>query len=182
MANKKQAFGEAVTPFTMKGSPHKLGTIEGTAAHKASMAKAKAFTVEQTRTSGDPSLVTAGSELGSSYVPGAIDYGIEAGFKIDSKDKKKKKNGEKKKNGKKKDEPKKDKEIKLEKTSELGDFGTEAKYWQSGGGFGEKTFIDPAHKAPKPKKKIRVKGQPYTGKEVRKEKNDAWESSWSEYI
>ena len=90
-AYKKQAFGEAVTPFTMKGSPHKLGTIEGTEAHKASMAK---FTVEQTRTSGDPSLVTAGSELGSSYVPGAIDYSIKTGFKIDSKGKKK--NGGKK--------------------------------------------------------------------------------------
>ena len=77
-------------PYKMKGSPHKLGTIEGTEVHKASMAKAKAFAVEQTRTSGDPSLVTAGSELGSSYIPASIDYGIETGFKTDSKGKKKK--------------------------------------------------------------------------------------------
>jgi hypothetical protein len=87
-------------PFKMEGSPHKLGTIEGTVAHKASMAKAKAFTVEQTRTSGDKTVIEAASELGSSYIPTAIDYNIESGFTVDSKGKKKKKNG--KKNGKKK--------------------------------------------------------------------------------
>ena len=89
MPNKKQKFG---TPFVMKGSPHKLGTIEGTSAFKAK------FVVEQTRTSADASLV--GTELGSSYIPGTIDYSIKTGFTVDSKGKKKKKNG--KKNGKKK--------------------------------------------------------------------------------
>jgi len=91
MPNKKQKFG---TPFVMKGSPHKLGTIEGTSAFKAK------FAVEQTRTTGDPTLVGAASELGSSYIPGTIDYSIKTGFTVDSKGKKKKKNG--KKNGKKK--------------------------------------------------------------------------------
>ena len=80
--------------YKMKGSPHKLGTIEGTSAHKASMAK---FTVEQTRTSGDPSLVGTGSELGSSYIPHAQDYSIKTGFKIKDKEEE-----EEKKNGKKK--------------------------------------------------------------------------------
>ena len=89
MPNKKQKFG---TPFVMKGSPHKLGTIEGTSAFKAK------FAVEQTRTTGDPTLVGAASELGSSYVPGAIDYSIKTGF--ETKGGEKKKNGEK--NGKKK--------------------------------------------------------------------------------
>ena len=83
-AYKKQKFG---TPFTMKGSPHKLGTIEGTEAYKASMAK---FTVEQTRISGDATLVGAASELGGSYVPSSQDYSIKTGFTVDSKDKKKK--------------------------------------------------------------------------------------------
>ena len=169
MPGKKQKFGEAKSPFEMKGSPHKLGTIEGTSAFKAR------FTVEQTRTTGDAAIVGAASELGSSYVPGAIDYGLDVGFKTKDKEEKSKKKNEKKKN-----EKKKDKEIKLDKVSELGDFGTEAKYWQSGGGFGKKTFIDPAHKTTKPRKKIKVKGKPTTGKEIKKD--DRWTSSWDEYI
>jgi|TARA_R110001599_G_scaffold115762_1_gene282676 hypothetical protein len=74
-------------PYKMKGSPHKLGNIEGTEAYKASMAK---FTVEQTRTSGDATLVAAGSKLGGSYVPHEADYSLKTGFTVDSKDKKKK--------------------------------------------------------------------------------------------
>ena len=177
-AYKKQKFGEAASPFTMKGSPHKLGTIEGTEAYKASIAK---FAVEQTRTSGDATLVGAASELGGSYVPSSQDYSIKTGFTVTGELGKKKK---KKKNGKKKDEKKdKEKVIIPREEDEIKVKGAkEQAHWQSGGGFGEKTFIDPAHKASKPKKKIRVKGQPYTGKEVRKKKNDAWESSWSEYI
>ena len=161
-AYKKQAFGEAVSPFVMKGSPHKLGTIEGTSAFKAK------FVVEQTRTSADASLV--GTELGSSYIPHSVEYGIETGFTTKYKDK----NGEKKEDGEKKEViiPREEDEIKVEGANEQA-------YWQSGGGFGEKTFIDPAHKTPKPKKKIRVKGQPYTGKEVRKRKGSP---SWDEIL
>jgi len=84
MPGKKQKFGEAKSPFEMKGSPHKLGTIEGTSAFKAR------FTVEQTRTTGDAAIVGAASELGSSYVPGAIDYGLDVGFKTKDKEEKKK--------------------------------------------------------------------------------------------
>ena len=76
MPSKKQKFGEAKSPFEMKGSPHKLGTIEGTSMHKASIAKA----VEQTRTAGDMAIVGAASELGSSYVPHEMDYSIKTGF------------------------------------------------------------------------------------------------------
>ena len=68
-------------PYKMKGSPHKLGTIEGTEAHKASMAK---FTVEQTRTSADAGLL--GTELGSSYIPHEQSYKIKTGFKIEDKE------------------------------------------------------------------------------------------------
>ena len=82
MPGKKQKFGEAKSPFEMKGSPHKLGTIEGTSAFKAR------FTVEQTRTTGDAAIVGAASELGSSYVPGAIDYGLDVGFKTKDKEEK----------------------------------------------------------------------------------------------
>ena len=39
-------------------------TIQGTEYHKASVLKAKAETVDQTRTAADPTLVAAGSELG----------------------------------------------------------------------------------------------------------------------
>ena len=85
-------------PYKMKGSPHKLGTIEGTSAFRAK----KKFAVEQTRTSSDAALVGAASELGSSYVPGTIDYSVKTGFETKSK--------EKKKNGKKKDK-KKDKDT-----------------------------------------------------------------------
>ena len=86
--SKKGGGLEVKGPYKMKGSPHKLGTIEGTEVHKASMAK---FTVEQTRTSGDATLVAAGSKLGGSYVPHETDYSIKTGFTVDSKGKKKKK-------------------------------------------------------------------------------------------
>ena len=92
--SKKGGGLEVKGPYKMKGSPHKLGTIEGTAAHKASMAK---FTVEQTRTSGDATIIEAASELGSSYIPHAQDYSIKTGFKIKDKEEE-----EEKKNGKKK--------------------------------------------------------------------------------
>ena len=76
-------------PYKMKGSPHKLGNIEGTEAYKASMAK---FTVEQTRASGDATLVSAASELGGSYTPSSQDYSIKTGFTpVGGKGKKKKK-------------------------------------------------------------------------------------------
>lgn len=52
-------------------------TIQGTEYHKASVLKAKAETVTQTRTAADPTLVAAGSELGSSYIPKAIDFTIK---------------------------------------------------------------------------------------------------------
>ena len=52
-------------------------TIQGTEYHKASVLKAKAETVDQTRTAADPTLVAAGSELGSSYIPKAIDFTIK---------------------------------------------------------------------------------------------------------
>jgi len=174
-AYKKQKFGEAASPFTMKGSPHKLGTIEGTEAYKASMAK---FTVEQTRTSGDATLVGAASELGGSYVPSSQDYSIKTGFTVTGELGKKKK----KKNGKKKDEKKdKEKVIIPREEDEIKVKGAkEQAHWQSGGGFGEKTFIDPAHETPKEKKKIRVKGKPTTGKEVRKKKGG--EFSWNDYF
>ena len=49
--------------------------IKGTPLHKASIAKAKSDSiVAQTRTAGDPSLVSAGQALGRSYVPKAIDF------------------------------------------------------------------------------------------------------------
>jgi hypothetical protein len=86
-AYKKQKFGEAISPFTMKGSPHKVGTIEGTSAYKASMAKLAASeiptaTVDTSRTSGDASIVGAFGEVGKSYVPAAVEYGLETGFKV----------------------------------------------------------------------------------------------------
>jgi hypothetical protein len=52
-------------------------TIQGTEYHKASVLKAKAETVAQTRTAADPTLVAAGSELGRSYIPKAIDFTIK---------------------------------------------------------------------------------------------------------
>ena len=52
-------------------------TIQGTEYHKASVLKAKAETVDQTRTAADPTLVAAGSELGRSYIPKAIDFTIK---------------------------------------------------------------------------------------------------------
>jgi hypothetical protein len=52
-------------------------TIQGTNYHKASVLKAKAETVAQTRTAADPTLVAAGSELGRSYIPKATDFTIK---------------------------------------------------------------------------------------------------------
>jgi hypothetical protein len=67
-------------------------TIQGTEYHKASVLKARAETVTQTRTAADPTLVAAGSELGKSYVPKAIDFTIKpAEIKIPEGDGKKKK-------------------------------------------------------------------------------------------
>ena len=53
--------------------------IKGSAVHKklASAIKAKQSIVPQTKTKADPSLTQAGIELGKSYVPKAIDYGID---------------------------------------------------------------------------------------------------------
>jgi hypothetical protein len=67
-------------------------TIQGTEYHKASVLKAKAETVAQTRTAADPTLVVAGSELGRSYIPKAVDFTIKpAEIKIPEGDGKKKK-------------------------------------------------------------------------------------------
>jgi hypothetical protein len=52
-------------------------TIQGTEYHKASVLKAKAETVAQTRTAADPTLVDAGSELGKSNISKAIDFTIK---------------------------------------------------------------------------------------------------------
>jgi hypothetical protein len=52
-------------------------TIQGTEYHKASVLKAKAETVAQTRTAADPTLVAAGSELGKSNISKAIDFTIK---------------------------------------------------------------------------------------------------------
>jgi hypothetical protein len=52
--------------------------IKGTANHKASIAKATSESiVSQRRTQADTSLVGAGKAIGESYIPAAIDYGIE---------------------------------------------------------------------------------------------------------
>ena len=83
--------------FKMKGSPAKMGRIQGTAAHKASMARVKAESiVAQTRTSGDPSLVSAGRDLGESRVPGEVDYSVRYQPKILDPKKKKKETKKKK--------------------------------------------------------------------------------------
>jgi hypothetical protein len=67
-------------------------TIQGTEYHKASVLKAKAETVAQTRTAADPTLVAAGSELGRSYIPKATDFTIkQPEIKIPEGDGKKKK-------------------------------------------------------------------------------------------
>jgi hypothetical protein len=72
-------------------------TIQGTEYHKASVLKAKAETVTQTRTAADPTLVAAGSELGGSYIPKAVDFTIKpAEIKIPEGDGGKKKPREKK--------------------------------------------------------------------------------------
>ena len=175
----------ARTPYKMKGSPHKMGTIEGTSTHKASMAKLAASEiptakVDMSRTSGDGTITAAFGEVGKSYIPAGIDYGLETKIdvvKSEGKGKKKKNVKKEKKNGEKKKVviPREEDEIKV-------DGANNQAHWQSGGGFGERNFIDPAHKAPEPRKKIRVKGQPYTGKEVRNKKSDAKEFSWSEYM
>jgi hypothetical protein len=66
-------------------------TIQGTEYHKASVLKARAETVTQTRTAADPTLVAAGSELGKSYIPKAVDFTIKpAEIKIPEGDGKKK--------------------------------------------------------------------------------------------
>ena len=69
--------------------------IKGTALHKASIAKAKTkreSIVAQTRTAADPSLVEAGSDLGKSYVPHAIDYTLRSPeIEIPKKEKEKEK-------------------------------------------------------------------------------------------
>ena len=66
-------------------------TIQGTEYHKASVLKAKAETVTQTRTAADPTLVVAGSDLGKSYIPKAVDFTIKpAEIKIPEGDGKKK--------------------------------------------------------------------------------------------
>jgi hypothetical protein len=67
-------------------------TIQGTEYHKASVLKAKAETVAQTRTAADPTLVVAGSDLGKSYIPKAVDFTIkQPKIKIPEGDGKKKK-------------------------------------------------------------------------------------------
>jgi hypothetical protein len=67
-------------------------TIQGTEYHKASVLKARAETIAQTRTAADPTLVAAGSELGRSYIPKAVDFTIKpAEIKIPEGDGKKKK-------------------------------------------------------------------------------------------
>jgi hypothetical protein len=66
-------------------------TIQGTEYHKASVLKARAETIAQTRTAADPTLVAAGSELGRSYIPKAVDFTIKpAEIKIPEGDGKKK--------------------------------------------------------------------------------------------
>jgi hypothetical protein len=66
-------------------------TIQGTEYHKASVLKARAETVTQTRTAADPTLVAAGSELGKSHIPKAVDFTIKpAEIKIPEGDGKKK--------------------------------------------------------------------------------------------
>ena len=82
----------ARTPYKMKGSPHKMGTIEGTSTHKASMAKLAASEiptakVDMSRTSGDGTITAAFGEVGRSYILAGIDYGLETGFTVDSKSK-----------------------------------------------------------------------------------------------
>ena len=52
-------------------------TIQGTEYHKASVLKAKAETVAQTRTAADPTLVAAASALGKSNISKAIDFTIK---------------------------------------------------------------------------------------------------------
>ena len=81
----------ARTPYKMKGSPHKMGTIEGTSMHKASMAKLAASEiptakVDMSRTSGDGTITSAFGEVGKSYIPAATDYGLETGFKTEKTD------------------------------------------------------------------------------------------------
>tara|TARA_R110002167_G_scaffold190147_1_gene392429 strand:- start:16 stop:357 length:342 start_codon:yes stop_codon:yes gene_type:complete len=60
--------------------------IKGTPIHKAESI------VAQTRTQADGSLVTAGNDLGNSYIPAAIDFSTETkAIKIPESNKKKKK-------------------------------------------------------------------------------------------
>ena len=66
--------------------------IKGTKPHKASIAKARQPVVAQTKMQADPGLVGAGKALGESYVPGAIDYGLDT--KTEFKWAKKKKDDE----------------------------------------------------------------------------------------
>ena len=92
----------ARTPYKMKGSPHKMGTIEGTSMHKASMAKLAASEiptakVDMSRTSGDGTIASAFGEVGKSYIPAGMDYSLETGFKTEDEDKKKKKGKKEKK-------------------------------------------------------------------------------------
>ena len=72
MARKAKGSG-----FKMKGSPAKMGSIQGTPMYKASVAKAKAEPiVPQTRTQADPDLVMMGKYLGESLVGKEIDYSL----------------------------------------------------------------------------------------------------------
>ena len=92
----------ARTPYKMKGSPHKMGTIEGTSMHKASMAKLAASEiptakVDMSRTSGDGTIASAFGEVGKSYIPAGMDYSLETGFKTEGEGKKKKKGKKEKK-------------------------------------------------------------------------------------
>ena len=64
--------------------------IKGTKLHKASVAKARQSTVSQTRMQADPGLVKAGRDLGLSYAPGAIDYGLDTKADLDFKREKEK--------------------------------------------------------------------------------------------
>ena len=65
--------------------------IKGTKLHKASIAKAKQSIVSQARMKADPTLVAAGTALGESKIPRAIDFSLNVpDIKIKEKKKKKK--------------------------------------------------------------------------------------------
>ena len=68
----------------------KKPVIQGTTAHKASIAKKTTSVVAPAATSADAGLVAAGKELGRAYMPEAIDYNIDhKEYKWDKRKKKK---------------------------------------------------------------------------------------------